>query len=249
MNINDIPWVTHTHTDCLDVCKIYEGEMPIYLGGESFWNNHYYLINSKYKRNNDYYSLSGNLFFYEEELSYPIRLINILSNIDSELIVLDHEDMILYKKANIEIINDSLSLLYEKELDSIGFIKNINAKYNNINKNQFIQIIDRKSDWIFSIQPSIWRKESLQNILKMNLSSNIWQIETRSQEIVKKLGIKIGVLSSAGIKRGMMHFDSEYYPYIATAIVKGKWNTSEYEKELTNNFKKYNINPLIRGCT
>ena len=29
-----------------------------------------------------------------------------------------------------------------------------------------------------------------------------------------------------------MHWDSKTYPYIATAIVKGKWNLSEYQSEL-----------------
>ena len=35
-------------------------------------------------------------------------------------------------------------------------------------------------------------------------------------------------------KRGAHHYDSSVYPYIATAIVKGKWNVTEYKNELTN---------------
>jgi len=44
-----------------------------------------------------------------------------------------------------------------------------------------------------------------------------------------------------------MHWDSSIYPYVATAIVKGKWNTSQYSKELNILFKDYDIDPSVRG--
>lgn len=48
-------------------------------------------------------------------------------------------------------------------------------------------------------------------------------------------------------KRGLYHWDSFCFPYIATAIVKGKWNFLEYSKELSILLEKYNINKNIRG--
>ena len=148
MQIQDLKWITHTHTDCYDVCKIYDGEMPSKLWGDQFWENHYYLINSEYKSKKEELKLSGKFFYYEDYLFYPLRLLNILSNINSEIIVLDHEDMILYDKANLDEINKALNLIAEKNLDSIRFIKNINAKYNKI-ENSVVEIIDKKSEWIF----------------------------------------------------------------------------------------------------
>ena len=246
MQIQDLKWITHTHTDYYDVCKIYDGEMPSKLWGDQFWENHYYLINSEYKSKKEELKLSGNFFYYEDYLFYPLRLLNILSNINSEIIVLDHEDMILYDKANLDEINKALILIEKKNLDSIRFIKNINAKYNKIENSQ-VEIIDKKSEWIFSIQPSIWRRDSLISVLKRNLNVNIWQLEYKSQKIVRKLGLNIGVLAGDGKKRGKFHCDSEYYPFIATALFKGKWTISEYPIELKNLFRKYKIDPLIRG--
>ena len=135
----------------------------------------------------------------------------------------------------------------ENDIASIRFIKNINAKYQLFNNSKSIEIIDPKSDWIFSIQPSIWKKEVLISILKKNLNVDIWTLEYRSQKVVKKLKIKIGVLAGNCKQRGSYHCDSEYYPYIATALFKGKWVISEYEKELNTLFEKYHIDPLIRG--
>ena len=40
--------------------------------------------------------------------------------------------------------------------------------------------------------------------------------------------------SGDGKKRGKFHCDSEYYPFIATALFKGKWTISEYPEELKN---------------
>ena len=246
MHIQDLKWITHTHTDYYDVCKIYDGEMPSKLWGDQFWENHYYLINSEYKSKKGELKLSGNFFYYEDYLFYPLRLLNILSNINTEIVVLDHEDMILYDKANLDEINKALNLIENKNLDSIRFIKNINAKYNKIENSQ-VEIIDKKSEWIFSIQPSIWKRDSLMSVLKRNLNVNIWQLEYKSQKVVRKLGLNIGVLAGNGKKRGKFHCDSEYYPFIATALFKGKWTISEYPLELKKLFTKYKIDPLIRG--
>lgn len=247
MNIKDLDWITHTHTEYYDVCKIYDGEMPLNLWGGDFWDNHYYLINSEYKSLKKSLKLSGKFFYYDDDLNYPIRLVNLLTNLTSEIVVIDHEDMILYDKANLEELNKAISLINDKELDSIRFIKNINAKYIKIPGIDSIEIISPKSDWIFSVQPSIWRKDKLISLLKKNLNVNMWQLEFRSQKVVRKLGIKIGVLAGECIKRGMNHFDSEFYPYIATALFKGKWTISEYPDELKILFEKYKIDPLKRG--
>lgn len=247
MKIQDLDWVTHTHTDYYDVCNIYDGEMPSYLWGKDFWKNHYYLINSNHKFNKEEFKLSGNIFYYDEDLNYSIRLINILSNLNSEIVVLDHEDMILYRQANLKEINKAINLITENKLDSVRFIKNINANYIKIPEISSVEMINLNSDWIFSIQPSLWRRNTLINLLKKNLNVNSWQLEYKSQKVVKRLGIKIGVLAGDCNKRGRFHCDSEYYPYIATAIFKGKWTISEYPKELEVLFKKYSIDPLIRG--
>jgi hypothetical protein len=37
------------------------------------------------------------------------------------------------------------------------------------------------------------------------------------------------------------------YPYIATAIIKGKWNLSEYPIELGDLLSEYKIDKSIRG--
>jgi hypothetical protein len=50
-------------------------------------------------------------------------------------------------------------------------------------------------------------------------------------------------------RRGAYHYDSFVYPYVATAINKGKWNLNEYTEELNPIFAEYNINPFERGMS
>jgi hypothetical protein len=71
---------------------------------------------------------------------------------------------------------------------------------------------------------------------------NIWDFESAikfsGQEYISKIG---------GEKKiGLFHYESLVFPYIATAIVKGNWNFSEYPilKEI---LEECNIDPKIRG--
>ena len=43
-------------------------------------------------------------------------------------------------------------------------------------------------------------------------------------------------------KRGKYHYDSSVFPYICTAVIKGKWNYNEYKKELFEIFYKKKFN-------
>ena len=43
------------------------------------------------------------------------------------------------------------------------------------------------------------------------------------------------------------HYDSKIFPYIATALIKGKWNTSQYGSELNEIAKEYNLDFKVRG--
>jgi hypothetical protein len=108
-------------------------------------------------------------------------------------------------------------------------------------------VFDLKSSWIFSIQPSFWRRETLIQVLEASIDCNIWDLERQSQKVVKEMGLKAGYSYASGKRRGLYHFDNSVYPYIATAIGKGKWNFSEYKAELGAVFERYSIDPKLRG--
>lgn len=85
------------------------------------------------------------------------------------------------------------------------------------------------------------------DVLKANLKVNIWELEVNSQKVVKKMGLKAAFSYRSGKRRGLHHFDNDVYPYVATAIGKGKWNLGEYGVELEPLLEQYQIDPTRRG--
>jgi hypothetical protein len=97
----------------------------------------------------------------------------------------------------------------------------------------------------FSIQPTITRKDIFREKVNGVSPLNIWQFEEAITTNGRDFMVKIG----GERKRGLYHYDSLVFPYIATAINKGKWNLNEYQQELNPMFEEYNINPFERGMS
>ncbi len=95
----------------------------------------------------------------------------------------------------------------------------------------------------FSIQPTITQKKLFQQLVQNLPPMNIWEFEKAIVSTGRDYMVKVG----GERKRGLYHYDSLVFPYTATAINKGKWNMSEYSKELNEMFLEHNINPFERG--
>ena len=148
--------------------------------------------------------------------------------------------MFLYKQPNIQYIKRLYYLLNDYD-----FIKLIKTGVNNgieIGKNLY-QFRNTPFDY-FAIQPSIWKTKILLDIFKNTVSETIWQFEISAGNYCLENNIKgVYCYDKNNDKPRGGHFDSSIYPYIATAIVKGKWNYKEYESELKDIFNKHSYEP------
>ena len=95
----------------------------------------------------------------------------------------------------------------------------------------------------FSIQPTLISPKNFVSLLESVSSKDIWEFERSVPSNRKDYMVYLG----NEVKRGVHHYDSIVFPYIATAINKGKWNMSEYSKELDKVFYEYGIIPFERG--
>jgi hypothetical protein len=84
-------------------------------------------------------------------------------------------------------------------------------------------------------------------VLKKHRGQTIWEFERKVQWTFRKSFLGAGTTKENLAKIGLSHWQSEIYPYIATAIFKGKWNFSEYGAELEELLEEYRIDPNIRG--
>jgi len=232
--------VTFSHSDCSDVWPIYFGQMKKYF---NVGLDHYICTESESitlphgKKN----------LVYSDKDPYPARLLTCLEKLECEFIFFDHEDMFLYSMPDINELCRYYNLIEKGEFDHIRLIKG--GKYKSFSVDGFdsLEGFRINSKWIFSIQPSFWRVSILKDILRKNIDCNIWELEERSQKVVKKMNLKAAFSHKSGKRRGLYHFDNSVYPYIATAIVKGKWNLSEYGIELGDILDFYDVDPTKRG--
>ena len=241
MGIN-LPLVLYTHTDMEDVWPMFFGQFQIYISNST---KIYVAVNKQTP------SLPDNCIpiLYDDSIPYTDRWKQILPEIKEEVFMFLHEDMILFDKPKFNYIERYYNLVKDKKVESIkmiyvpsnliggslGFTGDMVSDIDNtLITNEFSQ---------FSIQPTIISKTSFNSILDSVGSLNIWDFEMAVKNNFESYMVKLG----GEVKRGLFHCDSIIFPYIATAISKGKWNTSEYKKELSIFFKEYNINPNIRG--
>jgi hypothetical protein len=226
-----IPILIYTHSDYEDVCKLQLLQLQKYLPNQEV----ILASNKPLTLESDYYTS----IYYDESKKYTDRLKEILVQLDERVVLFQHEDMILYNQINSDVINKYVDYV------SNGFANSVKMNY--IKSNDVISSFDdtlisnRYSK--FSVQPTIIKTSTLLKLVNNIESFNIWEFEKNVPLIDNMYAVKYGDVK----KRGLLHYDSLVYPYIATAINKGKWNMSEYSKELDSLFLEYGVNPFQRG--
>lgn len=177
---------------------------------------------------------------YEDSLSYTDRLKSCLDKIEDNKILYLHEDFILYDKPDILEIS-KLSKWLDRGVDSIRLIRSGVPFLGTQIEDKLYTISNTSQNYVFAIQASLFKKEYLSHIVSMFPHNSIWDLETNCQKEASKFNNTVYCDSS--LLRGISHYDSNIFPYTATAICKGKWNT-EYKDELT---KLFNIDFSNRG--
>jgi hypothetical protein len=233
--------VLYTHSDYKDVWPVYFGQQVKFLGPIP---KSYVFLNRFSTEIPDHYTQ----IIYDDSQSYTDRLLSCIKRVPESTIMFQHEDMFLYKTPKAAYLSNAIRSLEttNPKFDVVKLIRGgLNFSYPSTLRG--FSRISFLSPWIFSIQPSIWRKKSLIELLSHSGSLSIWEFEIRAQKLVKKLRIRTLHPSAGGKRRGRHHSDSQIYPFVATAISKGKWNFSEYGIELHDILSDYKVDPNIRG--
>jgi hypothetical protein len=174
--------------------------------------------------------LNYNCIIYDNNQSYAERLIYCLSNIKDEIILYQHEDMFLYSHPNINKLNNYLNFLQENKYSFIRLCRTGSCILNKTSINSLFEI-DKSSNDFFAVQPTLWKVKDFIKFLSNSKDSSIWELELKSSKIAHASNID-GLMHFNNEPPRGGHFDSYVWPYIATAIVKGKWNFIQYSNEL-----------------
>ena len=227
-----VPIIVYTHTDMKDVWPMFFGQLKKYIGDTKV----YVAVNE------DDTQISDNIrIIYDDSKEYTQRWKEILEQIEEETFIFLHEDMILFDEIDFELLEKYIKYVKDGLAESV----------------KLILAGDRFDEWPvektlvtnqyakFSIQPTITQKKIFNQLVENLPPMSIWQFEDAIISAGRDFMIRLGNEK----KRGIYHYDSLIFPYIATAINKGKWNYNEYQKELDSLFREYNINPFERGIS
>ena len=225
-----VPLIVYTHTDMKDVWPMFFGQLKKYIGDTKV----YVAVNEDDTQISDYTQIR-----YDDSKQYTDRWKEILQQVEEETLIFMHEDMILFDKIDFQSLEKYIGYVNDGLANSIKLILAGDAvSVSNIDTtlvhNEFAR---------FSIQPTIFKKNLLSSLVELYPNKNIWEFEQSIQINSTDFMVKLG----SEKKRGIYHYDSLVFPYICTAINKGKWNMNEYSKELDELFSEYGVMPFDRG--
>jgi hypothetical protein len=167
---------------------------------------------------------------YDDKIAYTDRVAYCLGFVNpEEVVIFHHEDMFLYDEIDSKMLYEYEEIIKNTDLDLIKLIKANDAA---VPTHYHDTLFWNTPEGAFSVQPFMAKAGTLKKVFEALPELSIWEMERQvpvSAEIQK---LKSAYAYRNGAKRGMYHYDSDIYPYVATAVIKGKWNTEEYEKEL-----------------
>lgn len=227
--------VAYTNSNCSDLWSAFQNQIKKHS------NIPLYMISDKEVDN---INLSG-LYLYNDDEPYYKIWIDALVGFNSEYFIYLQEDFFLYQDINQTKINEYVEFL--KNNPEYSFVRLIKSGQLGDRKiSDTLYEIESSNPFVFAMQATIWRTYDYIKLME-NVRERKWLETPKYQDIMKKIGIKGVYHYDNESKRGGNHWDSNVYPYIATALVKGKWIMSEYKNELTPILKEFNIDINNRG--
>ena len=190
---------------------------------------------------------------YDKEAMFRTQYLECLKSVDEEFILYLNEDYILYDDVNLEKLAEYLKILKDNpELAFIRFTRGPNITEKNLTSDLFY--LSHEQPFFYSQTAAIWRKSVLQRVHEIGPDTHIGargmtegHFEVGANEVCRELNLRGVVAYNGEPLRGGHHYDSCIFPYIASALIRGKWNLKEYPKELLPLLQEHKINPQKRS--
>ena len=232
---------TYTHRNCADLWEPYLDSLDQYASQ----------IPSVVITNEEYEDYGRHKFrSYDETKNYCEEYVRCLrDSVETKYFIYMQEDFILYGDVNKQALQRYVHFLDEGSCSFVRLIRCGDVSHCCI-VDDLYWIMDpskpQTSLTSFSMQPTIWNKEKFIELYEATKRAQFG--EQGFTENMSRLDIRGAyAYNEEPMRKNSEHYDTSVFPYIATAVVRGKWNMLEYSKELSVVFQKYNIDPYNRG--
>ena len=193
-----------------------------------------------------------NVVIYNKKLDFRTQYLTSLKEVKESFCLNMNDDYILYDDVNISEITKLVNVL--KTDEKISFVR-VAKGYNTTDDvySENLYYLSLSQDFFYSQTTAIWKRDVLIRIHQDSPKSsigrkdNLPQLEVVANNVCRKLKLSGLYYYNNEPKRGSAHYDSSIFPYIASALVAGKWNLKEYPLEMNELITKYNINTNDRG--
>jgi len=213
--------LVYTHTDVDWVWPYWYKQTDKYLSNFK----KVMFVNNATDINKDY-----NCIEYDDNLKYTERVASCLNQMDDEeIVIFQHEDMFLYDSPDLDVLFEFKELVKLNKVHLIKLLRNGDTLTpSNLHSSLYLS----PNNLFFSIQPTICKVKTLKHIFSTTQGETMWEFETNAMNSPLRSQYTSCFCYDGGKKRGRNHWDGKIYPYIATALTKGKWNKAEYKQEL-----------------
>jgi len=238
--MDNITLFTYTHSNCKDI-------WPIYF---DLLDKHAPEFSSIVASNQISNNYKNHKFVEYKDENYCQEIADIVeNNVKTEYMIYMQEDFFLYDTVNTEELEYITNFLDETIVSYVRLIKCGDITQIPIKeKIYWVQTPNLQHNSITSVsfQPTLWKTEDYIKVYR-NTPYTKFQEGIEFAKTMNKLNYYAAYYYNQESKRGSMHWNSSIFPYIATAIIKGKWNITEYATELGSILNQYNIDINIRG--
>jgi hypothetical protein len=234
---NEIALITWTHTEYDDIWPMYFGRLNKHIQ----FNKSYIFVNQE----TDNVPTSHIQLTNNDTDPYYKRFLECLRKVEEEYVLYMQEDHIFYDNCNELELERVFQYLKSSRYSNIRLIKSGELGGKEVEKN--IIDIPNNSQYLFSQQSAIWKKEDLINLISFYKPTTYRDVELYGSIAMKSQNLKSCYYYNNEKMRGNMHCDSSILPYIATAVCKGQWNLFQYPALLQSALDEYQVDFSIRG--
>jgi len=231
--------IVYTNSKCSDLWEMFIGENNKYCNIPLYFISDVEIPEKKYMT----YIYTNDQPYYKVWIKAINRFLG--TYINNVFFIYLQEDFILYDKVNEDRIDEYTNFL--KNNQEYSFVRLLKSgRLGDKKITETLYEIESSNGNIFAMQATIWRTEDFIKLYN-EVKDNKWFENENYRKTMINLNMKGLYHYDGEEKRGKQHWNSNTYPNISTALIKGKWNLSEYNKELSSLLTKHNIDPNKRG--
>jgi len=237
---NNVAIVTYTTSKYSDVWDMHFGQLTRHAASLKSYAFSDRLSRDAWKHT------KHTLVTYEDSDPYWKQYTTCLKSIEEDFVIYSQEDFILFADVDYAALNRYRDFLSNTNYDYVRLIRCGYSTPLDRPVQEDIYEVDMSTNDAFSMQATMWKKSSIDKLYR-HVKSEKWLESESWNSGAREIGIKGTLVYNGERKIGAFHYDSIVYPYVCTAINRGKWNVDQYPDVMSEMFTKYNIDPSVRG--